>query len=69
MTDITEVKMSRSTELWETIQGKISEENLLNSEELTKLEGRILSNRVTEDDWSTSILNSTRMEAENEQQQ
>jgi len=58
--------MSRSTELWEIIETKITEEKLLAVEELSKLEARVLSNRVTEEDWSTAILNSQCKDTEND---
>lgn len=50
--------MSRSEELWKIIKEKISQEELLPVSELSKLETRILSNRVTADDWNSAILNS-----------
>ena len=49
--------MSRSEELWDVIEKQITDENLIDADQIQSIRQPVLSGRVTVDDWTVVIEN------------
>lgn len=57
--------MSKSEDVWSIIEEQIINEELIDADQLSSVQQRVLAGRVTVEDWSHAIENTLFQEEEN----